>query len=197
MAHLNMASIMKKVNAYAASSEGKARVAQTINEHRKNGSGKLASGDYIVTEQDMSHAAEFMIKTLQEVAFRNSLPESVREHFNSLYYSNPTPIGRDGSQYSVVVKFGDNLSRMSLKITSGERKGERTGKGIEDIVSLFNTGYNAEKAVRGSWDGHGDGTISSLTHREPLNFIEEAIDTFNRQYGKKYNVYAYASTDYA
>jgi len=107
---------------------------------RENGKSATEAGAVVVTEQDMIRAAEALIKILQETASQKGLPESVMEHFYSLYYSEPIPCGKEGGQYKVDVQFGDDLSRMSLRITSGKRKGERTGEPIENIVSLFDTG---------------------------------------------------------
>lgn len=195
MSNINMSSIMRKVKEYSVSDVGKNRIAKFIKERRESGDSKLESGDYIVTEQDMIRAAEEMIRILQETASAKGLPESIKEHFYSLYYSQPTPYGGQGEHYKVDVKFGGDLSRMSLKITSGNRKGEFTGEGIQDIVSLFDTGYEASKKVYGSWGGHGDETIGSLTHREGLNFMAEAIDSFNRECGEIYHVFAYLSSE--
>lgn len=194
MPNININSIMNKVKAYSKSDIGKSRMAKFISERRDEGHGKLASGDHIVTEQDMIHAAEELIKILQETASQKGLPESVKEHFDSLYHNSPIPYDKSGTKYKVDVRFKDDLSRMSLQITSGKNKGSRTGEGIKDIVSLFDTGYDAEKRVYGSWDGHVNDTIASLPHRDGLNFMGEAIDSFNREYGKLYNVFAYISS---
>lgn len=195
MPGINIDSIMRKAKQYEKSEAGKKRIAEYIDKCRKEGKHITESGGVIITEQDMIRAAEEMIKILRDTAFAKNLPESVKEHFYSLYYNQPIPYGKEGGQYKVDIQFGDDLSRMSLKITSGKRKGERTGEPIENIVSLFDTGYDASKQVFGSWDGHGDDTIGSLTHRDALNFMEEAIDAFNREYGGRLNVIAYISSD--
>jgi hypothetical protein len=186
---------MDKVRQYTKSDAGNKRMTGYIKHCRENGKSATEAGAVVVTEQDMIRAAEALIKILQEPASQKGLPESVMEHFYSLYYNEPIPYGKEGGQYKVDVQFGDDLSRMSLRITSGKRKGERTGEPIENIVSLFDTGYDTSKRVYGAWDGHGDETIASLTHRDPLNFMEEALTSFNRQYGAIYNVVAYISAE--
>lgn len=182
---------MNKVKAYSESGEGRAKIAKTIKERRENGNGKLASGDYIVTLQDMQRLSEELIRTLKDEAASsiNNLPQSVLDHFNSLTYTQPEPAGAEGKQYSIDIYFQDDLSRMSLLITSGNRKGQRTGGGIKNIVSLYDTGYQASKQVYGDWSGHEEaGVIASRTELEGRYFIERAIDSFNRRYSKEYNL---------
>jgi len=145
MAIINLNSVMDKVRQYTKSDAGNKRMIGYIKHCRENGKSATEAGAVVVTEQDMIRAAEALIKILQETASQKGLPESVMEHFYSLYYSEPIPCGKEGGQYKVDVQFGDDLSRMSLRITSGKRKGERTGEPIENIVSLFDTGYDTSK----------------------------------------------------
>lgn len=192
MPTININSIMRKVKDYSESDAGKAKMAKVLRDRRVNGDGKLASGDYVITEQDMQRLAEELIKTMREEASmaQYELPQSVLDHFDSLTYTQPEPSG-NGSQYSIDIYFQDDLSRMSLLITSGERKGQRTGENIKNIVSLFDTGYKTSKRVYGTWDGHEDaGTIASRTELEGKYFIEKALDSFNRKYSDKYHLVA-------
>ena len=55
--------------------------------------------------------------------------------------------------------------------------------GVDNIIALFNNGYNAYKSIGGYW--HGD-YITSLQRREALHFIQNAINDFNTRYGKQY-----------
>lgn len=201
MPRINMNSVMKKVDEWSKSDAGKARIAKTLKERRENGNGKLASGDYITTIQDMQNMAEELIRTLKEEASssRYELPQSVLNHFNSLTYTQPEPKA-NGTQYGMDIYFQDDLSRMSLLITSGKRKGQRTGGGIDNIVSLFDTGYRASKQVYGAWDTHGGDydnggsndimEVASRTKLEGKYFMENAVETFNRKYGQKYRLEA-------
>lgn len=193
MAQINMNSIMDKVKNYVASNDGKSKISKTIKGFRENGQGKLSSGAYIVTLQDMQHMAEELIRTLKEEAahFDNMLPQSVLNHFDSLTYTAPVPDGVEGRQYKIDIYFQDDLSRLSLKITSGSRKGQRTGDGIANIVSLYDTGYQASNRVYGEWSGHEEaGTIASRRVLEGKYFIERAIESFNLKYGATYNLEA-------
>lgn len=195
MPRIDISSIMSKVGAYAKSQRGKDVMRQYIDQCRSDGRSVTAAGDTIITEEIMIRAAEMLISMLRETAAQHHLPESVKEHFNSLDYNQPVPYGRESSQYKLDITFKDDLSRMSLLITSGKNKGKRTGDGIDNIVSLFDTGYSAEKRVYGVWDGHGEETIGSLTHRDGLHFMSETVNAFNREWGALYNVYAYIPSE--
>ena len=195
MARIDISSIMEKVGAYVKSQRGKEAMQRYINQCRTEGRSTTAAGDTIITEQVMMRAAEKLISMLKETAAQNNLPKSVKEHFDSLYYSEPILYGKESSQYKVDITFGDDLSRMSLLITSGKDKGKRTGNGIDNIVSLFDTGYSADKRVYGVWEGHGEDTIASLTQRDGMHFMSETVSAFNREWGALYNVYAYIPSE--
>lgn len=194
MAIINIDSIMKKVNAYAKSPEGKTRIGNKIKEYRESGVEKTSGGGIVLTEQRMCRIAENMITILKTSAGRAKLPQSVLSHFDSLDYTKPIQSGENS--YSIEIRFTDDLSRPSLKIMTGKYRGQRTGEGIENIVSLFDTGYPSDehsvKPVHGVWDGHDDaGIIRSRTAREELRFMQNSVDEFNRVIGSKYGVTAY------
>ena len=200
MARINMDGIMSKVKTYVKSDAGQKTMSKYIKDCRSNGRDESEGGGTIITDQAMIRAAETLISMLKETAMQKRIPESVKEHFHSLYYNEPFPCGREGNKYKVDIQFNDDLSRMSLLITYGKNKGKRTGEGIKNIVSLFDTGYNAGKRVYGSWDGHFDpfayeDTIASRTERKGLNFIKETLDAFNRKWGGVYNAVAYVSAE--
>lgn len=186
---------MGKVDKYTKSQQGKDTIQQYINQCRADGRSVTAAGDTIITEPIMIRAAETLISMIKETAAQHRLPESVLEHFESLYYNEPMLFDKESNQYKIDITFGDDLSRMSLMITSGKNKSQRTGNGIDNIISLFDTGYDAEHRAYGAWEGHGKERIASLTHRDGLNFMKEALDAFNREWGSLYSVFAYISSD--
>ena len=195
MARIDVNSIMSKVNSYAGSSKGKDRMEKKIKEYREGGVSKTDAGGSIITLKDMCTAAEEMIKLLQVSALQCGLPQSVLDHFASLTYRQPKPVGNGNKFYTVDIYFQDDMSRMSLLITSGDRVGQRTGDGIRNIVSLFNTGYDASSQVYGLWEGVGN--VVSKQSRDGLHFIEQAVQEFNNKWGAKYNVQALVvSTEY-
>lgn len=194
MSRINIDSIMKKVQAYANTSAGKALIKSKIKEYRETGIEKTAGGSVILTEQRMCRIAENMITILKTNAGLAKLPQSVLSHFDSLEYTRPLKL--NDTSYFIEIHFTDDLSRLSLKIMTGKYKGKRTGDGIENIVSLFDTGYPMDdrslKPVHGVWDGHEEaGIIRSRTFRDELRFMQNSIDEFNRVIGKRYGVVAY------
>lgn len=196
MAQINMASIMSKVRAYAKTSECKQRTQDYITQCRKDGRSQTDSGATIITEEIMCRAAETMIATLKQTAQEHQLPVSAQEHFNSLEYSQPRIVGNQGEAYQVDIWFSDDLSRMSLLIPTGKRAGQRTGDGIKNIVSLFDTGYTASQSVFGTWDGHDDaGVIRSRSQLDGKHFMSQAVDSFNRAWGEIYGVHAMIAVD--
>ena len=185
---------MNKVRAFTKSNTGDKKINEYIDKCVQDGREATEAGDTIVTKQAMDRAAEMLIMQLKEAAFQYNLPSSVREHFNSLRATYPVPYGASKQKYKIDITFEDDLSRMSLLITSGKNSGKRTGDGVSNIVALFNNGYNANNNVFGLWESHGE-NISSLTHRKSLNFMESTVESFNREWGNLYNVYAYISSD--
>lgn len=182
MAGINIDSIMKKVSAYTKSSEGKGKMDERIVEIRKGKNGKTEGDGYVVTFEDMHRAAREMEDEARTVAQSHRLPDSVLDHFDSLEHTEPY-YQKETGRYRVDISFGDNLYRPSLMIVNGRRKGSRTGDGIDNIVSLFDTGYEAGSRVWGEWSGHEElGVIGSRTSRDGIGFMDEAIDDFNRKH---------------
>ena len=194
MAGINMDSIMKKVNAYAKSSDGKERMDAKIGDLRKSGSGKTDAGSRVTSFSEMRQASEMMRRIAKENATAHKLPQSVLDHFDSLV-AEPPYQNKQG-QYVMDMYFRSDLSRPSLTIVDGPRKGQRTGGGIDNIVSLFDTGYVAHNTVFGIWEGHESlGEIQGRIMRDSKGFMNESIQDFNRTCGKRYGVTAVLSDE--
>lgn len=201
MASINLDSVMKKVSAYGRSANGKLKMKRCIDKYIADGIGKTAAGDKLTTETDMWTAAAKLIKVLQDTARSYSLPSSVMEHFDKLECSKIYQMP-DGSSV-IYVHFGGDLHRESLCPEGYD--------GVRNIVALLNNGYHARDYVYGWWDNHTptgdtayrsggfnaqDAWIRSRKDREGLNFIGQAIQDFNGNYGTDYNVTAVAGEDY-
>lgn len=191
MGSINIGSVMSKVQAFTNSKDGKEKIRQKIKEYRELGVSRTEGGGFVMTVENMCIAAEDMINLLQSSAAQHGLPQSVLDHFRSLAYNPPAPVGDGKDLYAVDIFFQDDMSRMSLLITSGKKEGQRTGDGINNIVALFNNGYCAGGTVFGSWGGHESlGTVASRRKRDEGRFIEQAVMEFNVKWGKTYNVQA-------
>lgn len=201
MTSISLDPIMKKVSAYARSSNGKLKMKQCIDKYVADGISKTASGYKVITEKDMWNAATKLIKALQDTARSYSLPSSVMEHFDKLKCSNIHKMP-DGSSV-IYVYFGGDLHRDSLYSEGYD--------GVRNIIALLNNGYRAKDYVYGWWNNHTptgdsqyrsggfdaqDAWIRSRKDREGLNFIGQAIQDFNKNYGSDFNVTAVAGDDY-
>lgn len=194
MANINLSQINNKVVAYSKSADGKRKFKsykdEVLNGLRPSKRGRR--GAALLSEDDMVLVAYKMIDVLHDTAGDYPLPMNVLDHFESLDCTNPKPMGgRDGDDYIIYVHFTDDLSRPSLV----GKDGTPTGEGIENIVALFDTGYQARWTVHGIWEDHDTDIIESLQSREPLGFMQAAIDDFNNNYGSDYGVWATLNTD--
>lgn len=200
MANINLDSIMRKVSAYSRTDNGKAKMRDVIQRYRDSGTRRTGAGDKVITKEDMLIAADKMISVLRSTAQSYGLPASVMKHFDSLDYSRVYEMP-DGTSV-IYVYFVDDLHRDSLQPEGYD--------GIRNIVALLNNGYHAKNYVYGYWEGHSpagesrfDGRsidtsayIRSRKDREGLQFIQQAINDFNGNYGADFNVTAVAGDDY-
>ena len=86
--------------------------------------------------------------------------------------------------------------------------GAFTGEGIDNIVALFNNGHEKKsKSVFGFWHHSGSTDdssgiwndwvlVRSKNDREPLRFMNDAVNDFNTKYSAKYSVVATLGPDY-
>lgn len=191
---INMQAIMSKVRAYEKSKRCAEKTKKYIRYCVENNIEKTCAGDTILTEKKMNELAEAMINILQSIAGAYNLPESVFDNIMSLTKDSLILEKADNKKdsYSIGLYFSDDLSRPSLLIVGGSRSG-RTGEGISNIISLFDTGatIKTNREIRGIWDGHENlGEVSATLHRPELHFMRDAIQQFNTTYGTQYDVYA-------
>lgn len=199
MSNIDMGSIMKKVESYARSAEGKLQMKKCIEKYKYNGIEKTKGNGRIVTNSNMNDAANKIIEILKHIAQSYDLPDSVMRHFDSLRYSKAKH--RPDGTSVIYIYFNDDLQRDSLYP-------DGYGDGVSNIIALLNNGYRAKNYVYGNWDNHSptgeyDGRsinssayIRSRKDREGLYFIQQAIDDFNKNFGTQFNVTAVASDDY-
>lgn len=209
--NINIDSIMSKVSAYAQSSAGKEKMNKRIQQYVSSGVKQTAAGDKILTEDKMWEAVSKFLYVMRVTAAEYGLPESVMEHINGLESAGQIRKTPDG--YEIALYFEGDLHRDSLEDGSdyyGGKYGGYTGEGINNIIALFNNGAHAKNYAYGWWNGHkatGDGVlrsgvgtdfawVRSKKEREPLHFIQQAVQDFNANYGADYGVTAIAGTAY-
>lgn len=211
MPSIDMSSIMKKVGAYAKSPDGIKRQTAVLDKYRKEGVRKTGTGDRVITTTDMEDAAAKLALMITNAARSyagmsgsGGIPPSVMSLIETLDYTKPMEMS-DGS-YVVNLYFcladRDALYRPSLLDTYG---------GIDNIIALFNSGYNASDYVYGYWDNHqytGEWNIlrqnpfsdfayiRSRKERDGLYFMQSGVDDFNGNYGSYYGANAVLGDEY-
>lgn len=97
--------------------------------------------------------------------------ESFLDHI--LVNESVTTIEKNGTVYVCISLQFDEVMMRRQSLVSEE---------TVNIAKIFNQGYEAEYSVFG-YDRHGQ-FINSLTQREGLHFVENAISKFNNRYRK-------------
>lgn len=188
---VNLGAITSKLDAYAKSSAGRARITKTIKDYVRDNNkyvttnGKTLGGDRIITQQEMRDVARELVFYIKQAAASCDLPASVMEHIESFDIDSASE--ESDEFYYIGISMSDNAKRLSVQPEKYD--------GVHNIVALFNTGYSAKGRVFGHWDS-ADKDIWTLQHREGLRFIQQAIDKFNSTYAKEYNVTVFLSSEY-
>lgn len=188
MAQVAISSIMSKVSALAKTDEYKKKMKDVTAKYRKNNVEKTAAGSSIMTLNRMEVIAHHFIDLLTMIAGMCDLPESVMAHFDSLKMT-PLKFVKGSSLFSdryVTKIYFDDVEKGFAFRTSlwNVRRGAYTGEGIDNIISLFDTGYKTRHIVYGLWEGHTATEIPSLSYRRPEHFIEDAVRDFNLSYNR-------------
>lgn len=188
---VNLGAITSKLDAYAKSSAGRARMSKTIKDYVRDNNryvttnGKTIGGDRIITQQEMRDVARELVFYIKQAAASCDLPVSVMEHIESFDIDSASE--ESDEFYYVGISMSDNAKRQSVQPEKYD--------GVHNIVALFNTGYSANGRVYGYWES-ANKDIWTLQHREGLRFIQQAIDRFNSTYAKEYNVTVFLSSEY-
>lgn len=185
---------MKKLNEFAKSSAGKKIMRNRIEELSSSDNtpdGYRTEGGSTIITQDMRDSLVYtFISMLTQSAHNASLPNSVERIFDTLDVFDIKNVHLNGGieMTEVLISFnGKLLPRTSLYFYGENGRKYRTGNGIDNIVSLFDTGYSLNPRTQtpyGYWTGHEDsGQIYARRSRDRLGFMKDAIDRFNSQYG--------------
>lgn len=181
-ATLNLASVMKKLDAWERSPEGEEAMQTKIAEYIRGGVEKTKAGSQVTTLQKVEELAEDLKEIV--VSLAGTAPDSVVVNVQSLSAGEAS---LDNDKIQLVMEFTDDLSRPSLDP-------EKYPEGAKNIIVLFDKGYSAGGAVFGEW--HED-LVWSLRTRKGLGFMERAVDNFNSLYGSKWGIRAELQGDFA
>lgn len=191
---ISESSIMQKLNEYAKTADGRKRISERISSYEKmpnKPNGHMTDGGSLVVTNDMRDSiTSIFIAMIVDRAHSASLPQSVDSIFDTLDVSDIRQRRlHDGtSMTEILISFnGKLLPRMSLYFYGENRRLHYTGNGINNIVSLFDTGYSLNAHTEtpyGYWTGHeASGMIYARRSRARLGFMKQAIDDFNMHYG--------------
>lgn len=103
------------------------------------------------------------------------------------------------SSYISSIKFVNDKYQIDIQFPSNETRRESLCPdeydGIDNIVALFNNGYEARASVYGYWVSK-EKWVWSTRKRPALHFMQESIEQFNSQYGAQYNCKAVLGEQY-
>ena len=172
MATANFDSILKKVNAYMETSEGKKKKSDAIDKKVKE------KGAHTPDRAAM----DFINVLRKEIETTPTLGSTAVEALTKLKYT--PPIKTNNNQYVIDIFFDGDLSRPSL-VPKEHRSYDYDD--IRNIAALLNNGYGDENTiqVRGVWHGK---KIKSLPQRVGENFIYGAVNRFKNDYQRKYKI---------
>ena len=156
-----------------------------IEKYSKTNAGKAEIAKYIGNRDFIAKPAggkSYELSEEQMIKIGNDMKDILFKKISSLIKSFrlediivKTPVVQN-DQYVVSIGFNEEaLKRESLDPV-------RYPEGVENIVKLFITGYNARASVYGVWKGHGEEEIWSLRHRDPNSFMDDAVEEFNNKY---------------
>ena len=176
MPEIDLGNIRSKAINYLNSKDGKikrnAALSKKIKDGRVPNSPKAAGDMFVSVLRDEINA----IATTSAAEIQSGgLGESAISALNRIKASSPFKVS--DNIYTIEINFAGDLSRPSMAPGKYEE--------IHNIAALLNNGYDANKPVHGFW--HGEDRWS-LAKRQGANFMNSAVDAFNRQYKEKYNV---------
>lgn len=167
-AKVNTASIQGKVNSWVKSADARQRAEEKVNEYIDSDVRQSSGGSRVLTVAWVNEMAQELAGMINTKA-----ASTIGSHGINVTASGggAQRVGSGGITASVDISADGGLFRPSLY--------PKKYGGVDNIVALFEHGYDAGGLVWGEW--HGDYTWS-LSHRDGEDFIHEAVDDFNTKY---------------
>lgn len=196
---INWGSILKKLETNEQTTKFQKKKDEVVN--------KIMLGKMTLS----SGGAQGTIHTPEEAAmkFIEVLSYAMDSHVGSNYSGGQiSKLARDaltGLEYGKAYKYPGETDVYHIDIWFDVEKHRESldpkkyPEGIDNIIALLNSGYDASGSVWGVWTDHKGNRstdelgnvvdIPSLPHREGSHFIEQAIRDFLGNYGSEYNVF--------
>lgn len=217
--NINIASIQSKLETYAKTQPGKAKIASTLQQMQEDGLEQTAGGSLIISKKMMNEIADELITTVQKSAnnagFATSA-QSVLDHFDHITKSDLIKEKDGGYRYELTFEGksdGENSSLARKSLDDGDFHAEQDY--LQNIVALFNNGYRDGHPTNykyGWWFDHkpttldvayrtggydsNDAWVRSKIDRPALQFMQRAVEDFNAKYETKYGIKAVLSAEY-
>ena len=217
--NINIASIQSKLETYAKSTEGKAKIADTLQQMQEDGLEQTAGGSLIISKKKMSEIADELMDIVRNSAHSSGFAAtatSVLDHFDHLNKGELIK-EKDGSyRYDITFEGktdGENSSLARKSLDDGDFHAEQDY--LQNIVALFNNGYRDGHPTNykyGWWFDHkpttldvayrtggydsNDAWVRSKIDRPALQFMQRAVEDFNAKYETKYGIRAVLSAEY-
>lgn len=165
---------------------------------------EIINNNVDINSDMMLEAARMFRQTLIDVMDANITSYSVAsipKNPSNFYADTPTKwVDEDGdgiNEWRVTMSFDKQaIKRKSLAIIKqGEIVRYTNEHGIDNIISLFDTGYGPTRATVYGWWLSRNKYVAAVRAREGLNFMQHAIDLFNERYGREYGCHAAISED--
>lgn len=177
------ASVKAQINAWAASAKGRAAIKKKLEEYKKNGVENTQAGSIVLTDKRLLWLADRLCEEIIRAGSASGVPASVSGDIATIK-RGAMKKNADGSR-SVELSFSGDLSRPSLQPYEYP-------EGARNIIAIFNNGYPhngtspaAISSVFGEWNGR---IVNARGSRSGLHFMQDAVSTFNKLYGEKYDV---------
>lgn len=196
--NINWDSILGKYKAFIESDEGQKRAETAISSG--SGNGFSPSNEYMI------EAANTLIKFIQEEfynAYTYDSADSVRKIIDNDLIVTMMPVKIDkgknkGFQYQLDIGFADESALRRESLLRNKYSGGRTGRGIDNIISLYDTGGGSTETfgyweTRSDWYRYDDQPPFIKTPVpvfDKTGFILAAVEEFNKTYGEVYNCVA-------
>lgn len=187
---INIGSIISKTKAYGKSNAGQNKIKKLREEAFDKGL-TFGSGNGVTSVSDYKVVAEKYLEYLYQYSVSNpqmgdAITKIIQETMANAFISEPTKVGK--GQYKVQVIFDKELLRRdSLTYTRGGARA--SGSGIDNIIALFNNGYDidAAKVPYGLWATHGV-KVRARQHRDQLQFMQQTVEEFLVKFKKQFDI---------
>lgn len=181
-------SIMKKVKDFIETPKGREKISEARIDAFTKGK-NFGTGEGITSPADYTKVADHYFDTLTATVKGDgrssaSLKEIVGNLKASAKILNPAKVSR--TRIGVEIEF----DKKSLERESVDH--DYNGDGIDNIVALFNNGFDVPEGNTpyGDWEHHGTWYhIKGWTHRDPLKFMQAASRKFKAENREKYKLY--------